>query len=239
MELLCVKHKIRKARCKTCKGIEICQHDVLRDACRDCSKYRCENCAGCVVVDKNVDGKRLCHICNPYSFYNANFVKGRKEQIVFNYLSKYFPLIYSTGDYAPFRACGDNNRPDIVIICDKMLCFVEVDEYAHKTYEIEKEWKKLLQHSNSAIHTIGIEQVLFIRFNPDKWRDEKGETNNMKTRLENLRTLIYNRFDYQEKLLEVYHMYYPGEKIQQTEDHKLNIWIDYLRTPFEGFDNNI
>jgi hypothetical protein len=185
---------------------------------------------------RNEEEKRLCQYCNPHS--RASVEYGAKERMINEYLAKHFPETYAIGTYAPFRSCGDYKRPDTIIKCGTTLVIVENDEHHHRTYNLDCEWSKILQHIQSSMLTDGVEQILVIRFNPDEWVGENGETDDIATRLEALRDLIQDRFENQERFMEMYHMYYPGKKIEKVTDEDIALWIDYLRMPFEELDDD-
>ena len=107
------------------------------------------------------------------------------------------------------------------------MAIVENDENRHQGYKIDCEWSKLLQHCHSALQTEDVEQVLFIRFNPDG----RGVTDTiLQQRLQNLVQLIEDRALHSDELLEVYHMYYNEENdIEKATNEELELWIDYLR----------
>jgi hypothetical protein len=185
-----------------------------------------------VVVKKNKDGNRLCHLCNPYAERRLG-ERGVKEAQVANFLASHFVNTYETGCYPPFIACGDYNKPDIIVRSGNMLAIIEVDEFRHKTYAIDCEWSKLLQHVQSAMQTDGVEQVLFIRFNPDGYKHAQDKRENFPKRLEKLRQLVQDRIERQNEFMEVYHMYYEdGVEMEKTNPEEIEMWADYLRTSF-------
>ncbi|KAJ3131721.1 hypothetical protein HDU90_008103 [Geranomyces variabilis] len=115
----------------------------------------------------------------------------RPEMKVNAFLCDRFAQAYPVGTYAPFRSCGDNRKPDAVVVVGNLMAVVETDEDRHAEYELSCEWAKALQHGQSALMTDGVKRVAFVRFNPSTWK-VGGVTVQcaMKSRLEELGGLI-------------------------------------------------
>lgn len=115
------------------------------------------------------------------------------------------------------------------------MVIVEVDEFSHKTYTLDCEWSKLLQHCYSAIQTDGIEKIVFIRFNPDGYKGAKVENKSLEKRFGLLKDLIDQRIEKSESVLEIYHLFYEGydEEIEKAESEEIQIWMDYLSSKDE------
>ncbi|KAI8585231.1 hypothetical protein BDZ88DRAFT_35247 [Geranomyces variabilis] len=185
------EHGVRQRSCKDCGGANICEHVVNRHACAVCSPYKCEGCGLFVVSMRNEQGKRLCAGCSPHSKRRSLWDMNRPEMKVNAFLCDRFAQAYPVGTYAPFRSCGDNRKPDAVVVVGNLMAVVETDEDRHAEYELSCEWAKALQHGQSALMTDGVKRVAFVRFNPSTWK-VGGVTVQcaMKSRLEELGGLI-------------------------------------------------
>jgi hypothetical protein len=61
-------------------------------------------------------------------------------------------------------------RPDFIIDYDSLICILEVDENQHQSYDPDCEMSRMIN-----IHEdLGGIPVLFIRYNPDSYKDKKG-----------------------------------------------------------------
>ena len=176
------RHQILLFDCHDCRGSVWCEHRIRRLNCYSCSPRKCDSCQLWVVKEKDEDGRRRCSYCSPYGRYNRQH-QGKQVhssealvgQLMMRYLSQDWTL-YPVGTFAPFRACGDNQKPDYVLSHSSGLwCDVEVDEEAHTRsftpgfYSNSCEMKKVLAHSQSLLSSEGCESAACIRINPDTW----------------------------------------------------------------------
>jgi hypothetical protein len=92
-----------------------------------------------------------------------------KERAVVEFLQTTFPHLTLTADKKVEDGCS-RRRPDVLIdFGDQVLC-VEVDENMHITYDCSCENKRLMEISKD----IGHRPLVFLRFNPDSYKNEKG-----------------------------------------------------------------
>jgi len=149
------------------------------------------------------------------------------------FLCENFEKAYPIGTYAPFRSCGDVNKPDSVVVVDDIMFIVETDEHNHEDYQISCEWAKALQHGQSGIQTDKIKRVCFLRFNPDVWKvQDVTQTYPFKDRLQDLKNLMETVVAEQTELYTLYHLFYPcndgSEKIVKVTEEELNHWMEIL-----------
>jgi hypothetical protein len=225
-------HRRLKRNCVECNGAEICDHRLIRRGCSICSPYKCQGCALYMVRDLNIEGKRLCRTCNPFSCVRAQYEHNRPEMQVNRFLSDNFTLTYPVGTYAPFRSCGDRKFPDTVVRAGDMMFIIETDECSHENYELSCEWAKALQHGQSAFQTEGVSRVCFIRINPNNWWVAgKPLKYKMKERFEDLKQLMQRQITSQKDAYTLFHMFYPSqdeEKIKQVSVQDIQAWFDEL-----------
>jgi hypothetical protein len=62
-------------------------------------------------------------------------------------------------------------RPDVLIDFGEQLLCVEIDENMHTSYDCSCENKRLMEISQD----VGHRPLVFLRFNPDSYLDEKGK----------------------------------------------------------------
>lgn len=100
-------------------------------------------------------------------------------------------------------------------INNTILC-IETDEFQHKSYDKDDEERRI----NSIFEDAGGKKLIFIRFNPDSFKDNSGirRTTHMKTRLNKLELEINKqmkriRNDENKDLAETIYLYYDGYKL--------------------------
>ena len=149
------------------------------------------------------------------------------------FFATHFTGVYHIGTYAPFISCGDYKKPDIIIRIGTILVIVEVDEHYHRDYPQTCEWSKCMQHTQSALETDNVRNVIFIRFNPNGWQ-VRGET--VVTPLETKMKVLKEHLDKQltkveEHQLQVSYLYYPTEvedPIDIKSQEELEHWYGVL-----------
>ena len=111
-----------------------------------------------------------CAKCHVHVFPDA--VQSRnwktKERAVGDFLFKNWPESIITHDK---QVNCSKFRPDFVIDLGSHTIVVEVDEDQHERYDTSCENKRLM----SIFQGLGNRPMIMIRFNPDKYIDEKGE----------------------------------------------------------------
>ncbi len=108
--------------------------------------------------------------------------------------------------------CQSKRRIDLRKLINGTLLCIEVDEDQHKKYCKENE---IFRYNDLFMDFSG--HYIFIRFNPDKFRNGKGGNPRMETRLEALRKEVSGHIERIEngentELIEIHHMYYDFEK---------------------------
>ena len=227
------EHNRRKDTCKDCGGSSICEHMVNKHGCAICSPYKCEQCGVYVVNRRNSQGERLCSFCDLNSKRVSVYDQNRPEMKLNQFISSKVETTYPIGTYAPFRSCGDNNKPDTVCIMTNMMFIIETDENNHAGYQISCEWAKALQHGQSALQTDNIKRVCFIRFNPSSWKvNDETVRYPLKKRFEDLYDFMVKCYDEQMDVYTLYHMFYPvtseEDKVKRVSVTELQEWFDEL-----------
>ena len=101
-------------------------------------------------------------------------------------------------------------RPDFIIDKGTFKVIVEVDEYQHSSYERECEITRMKQ----IYFDLGGYNVVFIRYNPDKFVDNlgnKGKTTKLlREKLLCETILSFDRVENIENPIEVYYLFYDG-----------------------------
>jgi hypothetical protein len=128
--------------------------DVKSKKCKDCNLFQ---------VNKRTN--YLCSYCNPVK---SNRIKTKENEVKELFELNNIEFIH---DKQISNKCCYKYRPDFVIDCLYYYLIVEVDEYAHDSYDKECE----LIRMNNIQMSIGL-PTKFIRYNPDK----KGIRKNIK-----------------------------------------------------------
>lgn len=147
--LYCVKHK---------------KDDMINVKSPRC---KFENCL--VMGNKKYDG--YCLFCFIHLFPDVQIshnYKTKEKHIVDNIISK-FPNFTWTTDKRIQDGCS-NRRPDLVVDFGFNIIIIEIDENQHNNYNCEN--KRLMQISQDFNHR----PIVFIRFNPDIYTNNKNET---------------------------------------------------------------
>ena len=134
-----------------------------------------------------------------------------------NYISQYFEgFVHDKPLYVDLKGgcCNSRRRIDLRKFIISTLLGVEVDEDQHKRYNKQDE---LNRYDNLFMDFSG--KYIFIRYNPDKYKDDKGIIRNpsFKTRMK----VLINEIEKQIKriengenkeLVEIIYLYYDGYK---------------------------
>jgi len=176
--------------------------------------------------------KRLCKFCDikPESSYvcdECNQNRNKKEYMVVRYLRKNIdtPFIYDSSE--PLQGCS-KRRPDIFFELLKHCVIVEVDEHQHRSYAETCECARI----SEIVGSIGGKSVIFIRFNPDKFKHKKNEVCdiNIKDRLDELVRVLKEELikEYDTFVVKVIQLYYDADI--NTEEYMNEMDITKLVT---------
>jgi hypothetical protein len=230
----CAKHKTKnefkynKPKCEhnKCKLIP-CYTDQ-----DDNYPLRCED--HCLENDKNVIERNCisCNLvcmltkdslCNDCSEYINRKPHKRKETIIKNVLDAN-KLEYDTYDKIPTESCN-KYRPDFVFDRGTHIIILEVDENQHHSYNCECEQARMI----NLFQDFGGLPVIFVRFNPDGYTDNKNKRIQYnKAREKRLLTTLNSLLIHIPKdLLSVIYLYYNGDdgtnKIISVDYEKNNV----------------
>ncbi len=95
-----------------------------------------------------------------------------KENTVATFLKEKFPNVTWKCDERVENGCS-RRRPDLLLDMGSHIVLVEVDEHSHIGYDHTCEEKRLGEIWGDVYHS----QIVFIRFNTDKYKD--GDGNNV------------------------------------------------------------
>jgi hypothetical protein len=131
---------------------------------RNLVEQQCTSCGHLYVLDEN--GK--CENCNPESYSKYKRAILAKQNAVMTYLGTvdlqpdYIDKMIDGGRYGKERPDGRYDRPDRVVV-------LEVDEDQHEERACECEQIRMVNISQS----FGGKPVLFVRYNPDKYKGQQ------------------------------------------------------------------
>jgi hypothetical protein len=188
--VLC-EHNIRKDCCRICTPSIICEHGINKRSCKVCSanflickhnriKRICSLCEGkelcenCKFTRKSAKYKTYCSDCfydlNPLAERKNNKVKTKEycfREALIEYIDEDIDLIF---DKKINNGCS-LKRPDIRIERFSHTIILECDEEQHRSYEKICENKRIME----LYQDLGNRPIVFLRFNPDTYVDEKGK----------------------------------------------------------------
>jgi len=188
---LCI-HNRDKYQCKDCNGSRICIHKKRNTTCIECNgsqlcnhKIQKHNCRIC---DPPIHPENWCSLCKyvniryslykPYCF-NCYCVQNPDAKIKYQYklkehhlrdtLKESYPKINMVFDKRIDEGCS-LRRPDVRIECLTHTLIIECDENKHNGYSCEN------KRTMELFQDLGNRPIVFLRFNPDSYKDEKGNT---------------------------------------------------------------
>jgi hypothetical protein len=186
------EHNVNKQKCGICRGSAYCIHDKIKSNCFDCEgsqicehkkrKRRCKLCDGvdlcktplCESI-KHPLYEGHCFYCYVHLFPDKPTVRNykTKEKSVTDYILDLFPEFDWVHDKSIKNLQGGchNRRPDLLLDLGDRVIVIEVDENQHNNYDSSCENSRTMQISED----IGHRPLILIRFNPDSYRDKKGE----------------------------------------------------------------
>ena len=151
-----------------------CKHHIPEYYCTLCGpiKYPHRWCASCKLngVQQGNDGYYpYCASC--YYHLHPEIIPTRnvttKERLMVSYLRECFPDVTMTHNRSIQDGCS-SNRPDLNIDLGSHILMVECDENEHDGYICENKRTMTLFQDN------GNRNLVVIRFNPDRYKDEAG-----------------------------------------------------------------
>jgi very-short-patch-repair endonuclease len=144
----------------------------------DLIQKRCVSCSLLDIVDEN----GCCSTCDPSLFLRVRLAKQKRVRDFFDY----HHMSYISYDRVIDQGVCGKERPDFIFDCQIHMIVVEVDENQHDGYIYECERRRMINIGSS----LGM-QVIFIRYNPDKYHPSVGKTeNNQQKRMETLKHQI-------------------------------------------------
>ena len=165
------EHKKHKSQCLECDGSQICIHKKYKSDCkvcggsdRLCKSEHCETrgmskyngyCMPCCI--------QMCPDIEVYRNYKT------KENDVVGRVKLRFPNFDWVADKRVQDGCS-RRRPDLLLDMGSHIIIIEVDENKHTDYDCSCEHKRLMELSQDLQHR----PIVFIRFNPDDYENEKG-----------------------------------------------------------------
>jgi hypothetical protein len=190
------EHGKRKAWCIDCGGSAFCEHDKIKSYCIDCGGSQ---------ICKHGKQKQICIFCNPNcACITCKAIYVNKRTQFYPYCEACFSNLYPTHpkvrhykrkehyfqDELQTRFENDKDdckmifnkiiddgcskrRPDILLDLLLFTLIVEFDENQHKheSYTPECENMRMM----SLFEDLGNRPIIFIRFNPDGYTDDKGK----------------------------------------------------------------
>jgi hypothetical protein len=234
------EHGRRKQQCKDCGGSAICEHNKYKSNCKDCGgsaickhnkdKSRCKDCNGNDLCKSGKEpyntgcrtrGNRklngFCSHCFANMFPSdpktlSIRTKSKELKVVSHISQKFDGFINDKPLYVDLQGgcCATKRRIDLrKLIGNTMLC-IEVDEDQHKSY-IKKDDE--IRYNDLYMDWSG--KFLFIRYNPDKFKDKYNKTKNpfFDTRMDVLEACINKHVerinkDENNDLIEIHHIFY-------------------------------
>jgi len=185
------EHGNRKIYCKECGGKGICKHGIYKRNCKDCGgeaycnhgkfKQYCKDCGGsqlcksewCETIASTKKYEGYCMFCFMHLFPDKKVARNykTKEKDVIDRVKEAFPDFSWVHDKKVQDGCS-KRRPDLLLDLGSHIVIVEIDENKHSGYDSSCENKRLMELSQDVHHR----PIVFIRFNPDKYVDEDGNT---------------------------------------------------------------
>jgi len=164
-------HKHRKNTCRDCNGSSICVHDKYYKLCKECDGSSLCKSAWChkKKIDKyNGYCLTCCIHIHPEIQVSRNYKT--KEKDVVDRITQTYSNFTWVSDKKVQDGCS-RRRPDLLLDMGSHIIIVEIDENKHTDYDCSCENKRLMELSQDVQHR----PIVFIRFNPDDYINDKGE----------------------------------------------------------------
>jgi hypothetical protein len=170
---------IKSSKCINCKikqpsyGYE---NDKKATYCNDCKKEGMINITSpkcktdlCRTQIRNKNYKGYCAYCYMHLFPDKPILRNykTKEYVVVDFIKTNFNNIDIIHNKKIYDGCS-GKQPDILIDLGKQIIIIEIDENQHKYYSCEN--KRIMELSQDVNHR----PIVFIRFNPDKYKTNLG-----------------------------------------------------------------
>ena len=142
-----------------------------KDGMIDVKNKRCKTHL-CNTVTSNPGYEGYCFRCFIYTYPNSQLTRNykTKETSVVSYIQTQFPNYTFQTDKKVIDGCSAR-RPDCLLDLGDQVIICEIDETQHNSYDCSCENKRLMELSQDIQHR----PLILIRFNPDGYKNEKGE----------------------------------------------------------------
>ena len=208
---ICESNK-EKSICKDCGGSQSCIHNKNKDYCKICGgKYLCKS-FWCEKIGKpKYEGYCMqCFVNNPDNqnkLETCSYITKKNE--VFYNIKETFSDFTLVSNKKMEDDCS-KRRSDLLLDLGYRIIIIEVDENNYTDYDCISENKRLMEISQD----LGDRQIVFIRFNPDSYTNEKGILIKSCWELDKLEVMIISKKEEWD-----YRMICLNERIKY--------WIDY------------
>lgn len=169
------EHEKQRHFCLECKGKQICKHEKQISICRICGPiqypdYWCKNCKYVNITNSNY--KPYCFEC--YCVLHPDEIPPRQYKLKEHYLRESLKKEYKNIKFIFDKKIDGGcslRRPDILIDFYTHIIIIECDENRHFDYSCEN--KRMMQ----IFQDLGNRPVIFLRFNPDGYKDKETGKN--------------------------------------------------------------
>ena len=151
-----------------------------------------------------------------------------KETTIVNHVREKFPDFTWITDKRVQGGCS-KRRPDLLLDLGYQVLVVEIDENQHNNYDCSCENKRLMEISQD----IGHRPLIFIRFNPDGYINNKNENKKSSWRSNQLGIFIINKEsnkDWSNRLTVL------ENQINYWTDNATNKTLEVIHLFYDGFD---
>ena len=204
---ICI-HKKHREYCKECNGIGLCIHNKSRWSCSECCpqwyKEKHKLCTSCKYihgtkryVSKENKYVKLCADCFYNNYPNEKKVPSRykrkqhyiHDKLVKTYGSNFF-------EYDRTISCSSSGKiPDWFYDSFTHVLNIECDEEQHKSRDTSCENKRLML----LFKDCGNRPFVCLRFNPDKYINEKGKKIKSCFSFDEVNNLIVNEKEFNKR----------------------------------------
>ena len=166
-------HRKYKLSCKICLGIShLCAHNKRKSYCKICGGSSLCMSSWCHTSgNQKYEGYCMpCFVNNPDNIHKPAMRNYKtKEKEVAECVIQHYPQFSWIADRKVQNGCS-KRRPDLLLDMGSHIIIVEVDENKHSSYDCSCEHKRLMEISQDLQHR----PIIFIRFNPDSYKDQNG-----------------------------------------------------------------